>query len=94
MALIINSYLTKNKHCVKSVRIRSFYGLYSVRMRENTDQENSKYKHFSCIETEYYETYFYNANLPSPVHLLCNIFLCNSATNGGKKLAAIWRVIW
>ena len=54
MALIINSYLTKNKHCVKSVRIRSFYGLYSVRMRENTDQENSKYKHFSCIETEYY----------------------------------------
>ena len=29
-------------HCVKSVRIRS----YSVRMQENTDQNNSEYGHF------------------------------------------------
>ena len=34
-------------HCVKSVRIRSISGLYSVRMRENTDQDNSDYGHFS-----------------------------------------------
>ena len=34
-------------HCVKSVRIRSYSGPYSVRMRENTDQNNSEYGHFS-----------------------------------------------
>ena len=49
-------------HCVKSVHTRSFsspyfpvFGMntesisqYSVRMRENTDQKNSEYGHFSC----------------------------------------------
>ena len=30
-------------HCVKSVHIRSFSGPYSVQIRENTDQKNSKY---------------------------------------------------
>ena len=50
-------------YCVKSVRIRSFagpyfpvFGLnterYSVRMRENTDQKNSEYGHFSQILEE------------------------------------------
>ena len=44
-------------HYVKSVGIRSFSGLYfavfglntpySVQMRENTDQKNSEYGHFS-----------------------------------------------
>ena len=34
-------------HCVKSVRFRSFSSSYSVRMRENTDQKNSEYGHFS-----------------------------------------------
>ena len=50
-------------HCVKRVHIRSFSGplfpafglnteryevsVYSVRIRENTDQKNSKYGHFS-----------------------------------------------
>ena len=44
-------------HCVKSIRIRSYSGPhiwsfilhispYSVRMRENADQNNSKYVHF------------------------------------------------
>ena len=32
-----------NVHCVKSVLVRS----YSVRMRENADQNNSEYGHFS-----------------------------------------------
>ena len=36
-----------NRHCVKSIRIRSFSGPYSVRMRENTDQKNSEYEYFS-----------------------------------------------
>ena len=34
-----------NIQCVKSVRIRSYSGSYSVRMRENTDQNNSEYGH-------------------------------------------------
>ena len=41
-------------HCVKSVRIRSYSGPYSVRMLENTDQSNSEYEHFSrsdCSKT-------------------------------------------
>ena len=36
------------QHCAKSVRIRSFSGPYSVPMRDNTDQKNSEYGHFSC----------------------------------------------
>ena len=50
------------QHCVKNVDIRSFSGLYfpafgilteryspySVRVRENMDQKNSEYGHFSC----------------------------------------------
>ena len=38
--------MIKDIHCVKSVRIRS----YSVQMRENTDQNNSKYGRFSRID--------------------------------------------
>ena len=54
-----------NAHCVKSIRIRSFSGPYSVafelnmkirrdnpystRMQGNTDQKNSKYGYFSRI---------------------------------------------
>ena len=29
---------------------------YSVRIRENTDQKNSKYKHFSCSDRGLYRT--------------------------------------
>ena len=34
-------------HRVKSVCIRSYSSSYSVRMRQNTDQNNSEYGHFS-----------------------------------------------
>ena len=34
-------------HCVKSVRLGSYSGLYSARMWENTDQNNYKYGQFS-----------------------------------------------
>ena len=53
-------------HCMKSVRIRSYFGRifcirteyrkilsispYTVQMRENTDQNNSEYGHFLCCE--------------------------------------------
>ena len=40
----------KDNHCVESVRFRSSSGPYSVRMRENTDQKNSEYGHFSYSE--------------------------------------------
>ena len=38
------------KRCLKSVRIWSFFGPYSVLMRENTDQKNSEYEHFPRSE--------------------------------------------
>ena len=34
-------------HCVKSVRIPSYSGLYSVQMRESVDRNNSEYGYFS-----------------------------------------------
>ena len=34
-------------HCVKSVGIRNIFGLYSVQMRESTEQKNPEYGHFS-----------------------------------------------
>ena len=49
-------YEFKHLHCVKSVRFRSYSGQhfhtfgmtpYSVRMRENANQNNSEYGHFS-----------------------------------------------
>ena len=39
----VNRYNVHGWHCVKSFRIRS----YSVRMRENADQNNYEYGHFS-----------------------------------------------
>ena len=37
-------------HCGKSVRIRSYSGVYSVRMRKNTDQNNAEYGHFHAVK--------------------------------------------
>ena len=42
-------------HCMKSVRIRSFAGLYSVQIWQNTDQKKSEYGHFSRIATHHLE---------------------------------------
>ena len=49
-------------HCVKSVRVRSYSGLYFLAFGLNTDQNNSEYGHFlrnvreSCFQViiEYY----------------------------------------
>ena len=43
----IFKFFQNNIHYVESVRIWSFFGPYSVQMRENTDQKSSKYGHFS-----------------------------------------------
>ena len=45
--LILFLNFLSNTPCVKSVLIRSYSGLYSVQMRENTDQNNSEYGHYS-----------------------------------------------
>ena len=34
------------QHCVKSVRFRSYSGLYFPAFRLNTEQNNSEYEHF------------------------------------------------
>ena len=41
-----NTFLQEH-HCVKRSRIRGYSGPYSVRMRENTDQNNSEYGYIS-----------------------------------------------
>ena len=55
------SIALQEKHCVKSVRSRSFSGPYfpafglntgkSIRMWENTDEKKSEYGHFSRSES-------------------------------------------
>ena len=45
----MENFFEKN-NCVKNVRIRSFSGPYSVRMRKNTEQKNSEFGHFSLRE--------------------------------------------
>ena len=55
----INAVQNSFKHCVKSVRIRSYSGPhfllrispYSVQIRENADQNNSEYGHFLRSES-------------------------------------------
>ena len=61
--IIVNLH---HQHCAKSVRIVSYSGPYSVRMRENTDQNNSEYGHFSRNATHHrnfwkYWLYFFFA---------------------------------
>ena len=49
---------SKNLHCVKSVRIRSFYGpyTYSVQTQGNAHQKNSEYEQFSLSFDIYFFT--------------------------------------
>ena len=42
------------KYCVKSASIQSYSAPYSVRMRENADQNNSECEHFSRSEERYF----------------------------------------
>ena len=64
------------KHCMKSVRIRNFSGSfllrispYSVRIRENTNQKNSEYGHFSRSENLYLTVFH---------HFSMSVFMCKS----------------
>ena len=43
-------FFVEANHGVKSVRILSYSGPYSARMRKNADQNNSEYGHFSSSE--------------------------------------------
>ena len=46
MILSCVSTLCFQEHYVKSVLIRSYSGPHSIQIRENTDQNNSEYRHF------------------------------------------------
>ena len=73
-----------NYLCVKSVHIRSFSGPhfsafelnteryypYSIRMRENTDQKNSEYRHF--LRSVYFNWFIY-----FPSQCFINSILCH-----------------
>ena len=52
MKLVKFIIILNKSYIVTSVRIWNYSGPYSVRMRENTDQNNSKYKHFSLVKWE------------------------------------------
>ena len=43
-------YNNLSVHCIKSVRIRSYSGLYFRAFGLNTDQNNSEYGHFLCSD--------------------------------------------
>ena len=45
-------YQWLDKHCMKSVRIRSYSGPYFSAFGLNTDKNNSEYGHFSCSESK------------------------------------------
>ena len=84
-------------HCVQSVRIRSYSGLhfrafrlkislYSVRMRENADQNNSEYGHFSrtgIVVTNY------DTPLVSGLYLLEDILLFDDIIS--SHLFILWQ---
>ena len=50
---VLTNSLRSRLQCMKSVRIWSFSGPYPARMRENTDQKNSEYGHFSRRDHTY-----------------------------------------
>ena len=55
-----------NKHCLKSLQIRSFSGPYSVQIRENTEQKNSVFGPFLRSEIHcfnYINITFYITNI-------------------------------
>ena len=74
-------------HCVKSVRIRTFpdpyfpafeeilcISPYSIQMRENTEQKNSEYRHFSCSIT-FFLFHFIQAN--KSIRELLDVVYCD-----------------
>ena len=93
----IDCGFTEQGHCVQSVRIRSYSGLhfrafrlkislYSVRMRENADQNNSEYEHFSrtgIVVTNY------DTPLVSGLYLLEDILLFDDIIS--SHLFILWQ---
>ena len=52
MKLVKFIIILNKSYIVTSVRIWNYSGPYSDRMRENTDQKNSEYEHFSPVKWE------------------------------------------
>ena len=61
-----------NHHCVKIVRIRSYPGPNSVRMRKNTDQNNSEYGHIlpSALVLYYFQNF--EISVTKTIKCLCD----------------------
>ena len=58
-------HVSNQYHYVKIVRFRSYSRPYSVQIRENTDQDNSEYGHFSHSDQSlvlYHETKWFKAS--------------------------------
>ena len=47
MKILSNILTSQDLHCLKNVCIASYSGPYPVKMRKNTDQNNSEYEVFS-----------------------------------------------
>ena len=52
MKLVKFIIILNKSYIVTSVRIWNYSGPYSDQMRENTDQKNSEYEHFSPVKWE------------------------------------------
>ena len=56
LRLYIPHVLNVVSHCIESIPIRNYSGLYSVWMQKNTDQNNLEYKDF--LRSVYYYYYY------------------------------------
>ena len=75
------------QQCVKSARIRSFSGTYSVRLRENTDQKKSEYGHFSRSANIYLIHFTTKFHFFTPLITSENLFLMISGGIRNGNLA-------
>ena len=60
-------------YCVKSGRIRSYFGPYSAQMRENNDQNNSEYQQF-LRSVSYITLWLYMTTIVSFLFYICSPF--------------------
>ena len=69
------SLICHHKQCVKSVRIRNYSGQYSVKMHENTDQNNSKYGRFLRSGSSACFPVYWLLVLPGKKYEMCFVIL-------------------
>ena len=75
--MLLSMFVHHWRYCVKSVRIRSFSGPYSFRMRENKDQKNFEHRHYSRSKDVYQD------ESQSKAKQMCNEF-CDIKLQDGE----------